>query len=136
MMRRIVYIISGVACVCAVAWLVSQPNWEPAVAVLTAFSTLLGFIAVNGRSGQVDPGYEEKWVDFQYPNDSGLQERLTIAGYRVAWCLDTKLSRKIDLEGWEIVTEIDEMGIPTRFRLKGKPANQTLIKKRVNGPSA
>lgn len=86
-------------------------------------------VIAGGNAGQVEPSYVEKWVDFQYPNDSGLQERVTNAGYRVAWCLDTKLSRKIDLEGWEIVTEPNERGIPTRFRLKDKPVDQTLIKK-------
>ena len=73
----------------------------------------------------------EKWVDFKYPSDSGLQRRLEAAGYRVAWCLDTKLSRKIDLEGWEIVVEPDAQGVRTKFRLKDRPADQTLIKKRT-----
>jgi len=86
-------------------------------------------VIAGGNAGHVVPNYEDKWVDFQYPSDSGLQERLANAGYKVAWCLDTRLSRKIDIEGWEIVTELNERGIPTRFRLKDKPADQTLIKK-------
>jgi hypothetical protein len=73
----------------------------------------------------------EKWVDLKYPFDSGLQLRLEAAGYRVAWCLDTNLSRKIDLEGWEIVIEPDSQGTRTKFRLKDRPANQTLIKRRT-----
>jgi hypothetical protein len=72
----------------------------------------------------------ERWVDFKYPFDSGLQRRLEAAGYRVAWCLDTKLSRKMDLEGWEIVVEPDPQGVPTKFRLKDRPSDQTLIKTR------
>ena len=71
----------------------------------------------------------EKYVDFGYPSDSGLQAKLEAAGYRVAWCLDTKLSRKIDLEGWETVVESDAQGVLTMFRLKDRPADQTLIKK-------
>lgn len=190
---KLILAINGVAFVGAVAWLVSQPSWEPAVASLTLLATLAGLlfadrkspqpmlgqggaairtkdtanlhldnqgvvragaggtggsggdaihiangvqvtiinkgVIAGGNAGQVVPIYEDKWVDFQYPNDSGLQERLTDAGYKVAWCLDTKLSRKIDLEGWEIVTELNGKGIPTRFRLKDKPADQTLIKK-------
>lgn len=63
----------------------------------------------------------EKYVDFNYPSDSGIQQRLETAGYRVAWCLDTKLSRKIDLEGWEIVLEPDTHGVRTKFRLKAPP---------------
>lgn len=72
----------------------------------------------------------EKWVDFRYPSDSGLQSMLNAAGYRVAWCLDTRLARKIDLEGWEIVVEPDDRGMLTKFRLQDRPADQTLIKKR------
>ena len=190
---KLILTINGVAFVGAIAWLVSQPSWEPAVTSLALLATLSGLLFANKKSPQAMPGqggaairtedtanlhldnqgvvragaggtggsggdaihvangvqvtiinkgviaggnaghlaptYEDKWVDFQYPNDSGLQERLTNAGYKVAWCLDTKLSRRIDLEGWEIVTELDEKGIPTRFRLKDKPADQTLIKK-------
>jgi hypothetical protein len=91
-------------------------------------------IRPNARPGEpVSPQsveITEKWVDFKYPSDSGLQQRVETAGYRVAWCLDTKLSRKIDLEGWEIIVEPDAQGVLTKFRLKDRPADQTLIKKR------
>lgn len=190
---KLILTINGVAFVGAVAWLVSQPSWEPAIVALTLLAALFSHIFVDrkfpqampgqggaairtedaanlnldnhgvvragaggsggsggdaihvangvqvtiinkgviagGNAGYAAPSYEDKWVDFHYPNDSGLQERLTNAGYQVAWCLDTKLSRKIDLEGWEIVTELNGRGVPTRFRLKDKPADQTLIKK-------
>jgi hypothetical protein len=72
----------------------------------------------------------EKWVDSNYPYDSGVQQRLEAAAYRVAWCPDTKLSRRIDLEGWEIVVEPDAQGVQTKFRLKDPRADKTLIKKR------
>ena len=72
----------------------------------------------------------EKWVDLRYPNDSGLVHKLEAAGYRVAWSLDTHLSRRIDLEGWEVVIEPDDQGRLIKFRLKDRPADQTLIKKR------
>ena len=92
------------------------------------------WVRPNARPGEpVEPqlgGVIEKWVDLKYPFDSGLQRRLEAAGYRVAWCLDTKLSRKIDLEGWEIVVESDAQGVRTKFRLKDYPADQTLIKRR------
>ncbi len=91
-------------------------------------------IRPNARPGEpVSPQpaeITEKWVDLKYPSDSGLQRRVETAGYRVAWCLDNKLSRKIDLEGWEIVVEPDAQGVLTKFRLKDRPADQTLIKKR------
>ena len=92
------------------------------------------WVRPNARPGEpVKPQLGEvieKWVDFKYPFDSGLQRRLESAGYRVAWCPDTKLSRKIDLEGWEIVVESDVQGVRTKLRLKDRPADQTLIKSR------
>ncbi len=92
------------------------------------------WVRPNPRPGEaVKPpavDVEEKWVDFRYPTDSGLQRRLEAAGYRVAWCLDSRLSRRTDLEGWEVVVEPDDRGSLTKFRLKDRPDDQTLIKKR------
>jgi len=70
----------------------------------------------------------EKWVDLRYPFDSGIQQRLESQGYTVKWCRDDKLSRKIDLEGWEIVVEPDDRGIRSTFRIEDRPTCQTLIK--------
>jgi len=78
------------------------------------------------------PGLVEKWVDSNYPRDSGLQTTLEAAGYKIVWCLDTKLARRLDLEGWEVVVEPDAHGVVSKFRSKDRPANQTLIKKRVS----
>jgi hypothetical protein len=33
------------------------------------------------------PNPVEKWVDLNYPSDSGLQAKLAAAGYKVKWCL-------------------------------------------------
>jgi hypothetical protein len=94
-----------------------------------------GWVRPNARPGEpVKPHVDEpvdKWVDLRYPHDSGLQQRLEAVGYRVAWCSDTKLSRKLDLEGWEVVTEPDAQGARTRFRVKGLPGDQTLIRTRA-----
>jgi hypothetical protein len=73
----------------------------------------------------------EKWTDINYPFASGLQGKLERQGYRVGWCRDTDLPRKLDIEGWEVVVEPDANGIPTSFHLNDLPANQTLVKKRV-----
>lgn len=72
----------------------------------------------------------EKWVDTQYVYVIGLQQRLEAEGYRLAWCLDTKLASRIDLEGWEVVVEPDARGVPTKFRVKDRISDMTLIKKR------
>jgi len=78
------------------------------------------------------PAPVEKWVDSNYPRDSGLQTTLEAAGYKIVWCLDTKLALRVDLEGWEVVVESDAQGVVSKFRLKDRPADQTLIKKRVS----
>ena len=48
-------------------------------------------------------GIEDKWVEFKYPLDSRIQEELENVGYKVRWCDEDKLSRRIDMEGWEKV---------------------------------
>ena len=73
-----------------------------------------------------------RWVDFNYPRDTGLQQRLESEGYQVAWSNDDKVSRKTELEGWEIVLEPDTNAIPTHIKLKTQPQDQTLIKKRIS----
>jgi hypothetical protein len=92
----------------------------------------------NARPGEpVKPQREEimnKWVDPRYPHDSGLQARLEAEGYTVKWCSDTNLVRKIDLEGWEIVVERDAQGVRSKFRIKDRPADQTLIKTKAVVP--
>lgn len=74
--------------------------------------------------------HAQKWVDFKYPKDSGLQDRLEMAGYRVAWSRDSRLARLVELEGWEIVVEKDGQGMPTSFHLRDNPENQVFIKSR------
>jgi hypothetical protein len=72
----------------------------------------------------------DKWVDLNYPRDSGLEAKLSGAGYRVRWCMDTHVTRNVELAGWEVVIESDARGVLTKYRLKDYPGNQTLLKKR------
>ena len=133
-------IINGIALLAAVLWLIFQPGWEPAVTSFALLAVFAGLLYAKdkpalepprkGGAGNAAPQVVEKWVDFKYPSDSGLQAKLEATGYRVAWCLDNKLARKIELDGWEVVIEPDQNGVPTKFRLKDRPADQTLIKKR------
>jgi hypothetical protein len=94
------------------------------------------WVRPNGRPGEpVKPPAQEvinKWVDVAYPYMSGIQTRLESSGYRVGWCRDADLPRKVDLEGWEIVVEPDSNGRPTAFHLRDLPTDQTLVKKRVS----
>jgi hypothetical protein len=48
----------------------------------------------------------------------------------VAWCFDSLLSRKVELEGWEIVVEKTNDGMLASFHLKDGPENHVLIKTR------
>jgi predicted nucleotide-binding protein len=73
----------------------------------------------------------EKIVDMEYPKDSGLKARLADEGYEVRWCMEDKLSRKIDIEGWALVT-LNENGRQLSLKLLDGPYNQILIKKKVN----
>jgi hypothetical protein len=73
----------------------------------------------------------DKCVDFRYPFDSGIQQKLETDGFEVKWCLDSKASRTIDIEGWELVVEPDAKGIVSRFRVKDGPADQILIKRKI-----
>jgi len=75
----------------------------------------------------------EKWVDFHYPEKSGIQKKLKTAGYRMAWVGATRLAG-LELEGWEVVLERDNRGVVTSFHLCTHPENQIFVKKRVVGP--
>jgi hypothetical protein len=93
------------------------------------------WVRPNGRPGEpvapappVEP--REKWVDFRYPADSGIQRALEAAGFGVAWCSDRLLSRRIELEGWEVAIVQDADGAPAQLRLRGRGENETFMRKR------
>jgi len=73
---------------------------------------------------------EIKWVDPNYPSDSGLQPQLETQGYKVRWCRDDFLARRLDIEGWELVEQELGDGRRVNFKIKDRPYDQTLIKKR------
>ncbi len=71
-----------------------------------------------------------RWVDLNYPADSGLLHQLEIRGYEVRWGRDDLLARRLDIEGWELVEQELEDGRRVSFKIKDRPYDQTLIKKR------
>jgi hypothetical protein len=81
-------------------------------------------VAISPKTPQVI----DKLVDLRYPVDSGLQARIEASGYRVAWALESRLSRLIDLEGYELVIEPDRNGVLCSFRVKDRPIDQVLVK--------
>jgi hypothetical protein len=71
---------------------------------------------------------KELFVDFQYPVKSAIQQKLTDAGYRVAWVREVHLPG-LELDGYEVVVEPDRQGKPTSFHLRNpNNDNQVLVK--------
>lgn len=73
---------------------------------------------------------EEKWVDMHYPRDSGLLRELEAEGYRVRWRFDRDVTRAADIEGWELVYQDLGNGRLAVLKLRDRPDNQSLLKKR------
>lgn len=122
----------------------SNPDGSQA-GIQRGFLTLNVQLFMQGRDLQVRPNarpgeavapptveLSESLVDLRYPADSGLQRKLESEGYRVAWCLESKLPRLIDLEKWEVVVERDGEGVLRTFRVKDQPSDQILIKRRIS----
>jgi len=72
----------------------------------------------------------EKWVDINYPRDIGLIRQLEAEGYKAKWCFDRDVPRVVDIQGWEIVYLDAGKGQLTILKLRDRPDNQTLVKKR------
>lgn len=70
-----------------------------------------------------------KWVDLNYPHDSGLQALLEAEGYIIRWSTDGRLARRLDIEGWSLVTE-EVGGQSVVLKVRDRPEDQTLIKKK------
>lgn len=71
-----------------------------------------------------------KWVDFEYPRNSGLIAELEEQGYKIRWCSDDKLARRIDIEGWSVVKQGSQSEKKSVFKLRDRPHDQTLIMKK------
>lgn len=71
-----------------------------------------------------------KYVDLNYPRDSGLQAQLEAERYKTRWSNDDLLARRLDLEDWSLATERDADGNEVVLKLSGHGENQTLIKKK------
>jgi predicted HTH transcriptional regulator len=89
----------------------------------------MGELAAANRDGQPASPLE-KWVDVSYPADAEIIREEEARGYRVSWCRDDHLARKLDLEGCELVKRLDPDDREVIFRLQDRPSNQTLIRKK------
>jgi len=93
------------------------------------------FVKPNARPGERVPTspaiIEDKSVGFNYPTESGIQPRLEAAGYKLGWSLESQVTGRVDLHGWEIVVEPDAKGRLSRFRCKDPRDDLILLKKRI-----
>jgi hypothetical protein len=71
----------------------------------------------------------EQQVDTQYPVTSGMQQRLEAAGYRVRWSAVSRVAT-LEREGWEVVVESDQHGMPTKYYVITQPENLVYVKTR------
>jgi hypothetical protein len=81
-------------------------------------------------ASQIPIAPTEKWVDVNYPRDSGLVAQHEAAGYQVRWCADLGVARALDIEGWEYAYQDLGGGRLAILRLQDGPYNQTLIRRR------
>ncbi len=70
-----------------------------------------------------------RWVDLQYPEDSGLKSKLEAKGYELRWAREDRVARQVDLEGWEpVVAEVPGIGRAT-FQVKDPMWNLLLLRR-------
>jgi hypothetical protein len=91
------------------------------------FSVRRGDNQPGSQRQQAEPSV--KWVDFNYPKDVGILADLEGQGYRVGWCSEEALARRLDIEGWSLVTQTAESGQNIVLKMKDNPHNQVLIMK-------
>ena len=91
------------------------------------------FSILRGENPSESETYQQefsiKWVDLQYPSDSGLQEELERQGYQIRWCTENHLARRLDIEGWFLVNQTTESGKRVILKVKDHPYDQTLVMK-------
>ncbi len=71
-----------------------------------------------------------KYVDIGYPADIGLKKQYEDQGYRIRWFSDNRVIRKIEIEGWEYAYQKSQNGKLFILKIKDRPYDQTLLKKK------
>lgn len=98
-----------------------------------AWRSVGNFEPTRGGRPRPNPPKSEptvKFVDMNYPHDSGLQGRLEADGFRVRWCEESSIARRLDIEGWTLATVTGPDGREIILKMKDRPEDQTLLKKR------
>jgi hypothetical protein len=82
------------------------------------------------RPGETMPplqvGPERKAVSMDFVRVSGIQARQETAGYRTHWCRESQFAER-QLEGWKLVVENDEHGMPATFYVKGRGGEEDML---------
>ena len=107
------------------------------------FLTLHVQIFVRGNECSIRPNFKpgeavkppaveifEKDVSIDYPEKTGIIQKLKNEGYRSFWCADCNLAEMLDVKGWERVIERDRNGTLCSFRVKDRVSDLFLLKKR------
>lgn len=115
---------------------------EASVGLKRGFLTLHVQIFLQGREARLLPNARpgdrvdpepvqilDTVVDFRFPSDSQLQLNLEAKGYAVVWALEQKLPLLLR-QGWEIVVAAGADGVLRTFRLRDRPFDQILLKRR------
>ncbi|HEX4028078.1 MAG TPA: hypothetical protein VHX18_10685, partial [Rhizomicrobium sp.] len=74
----------------------------------------------------------EKCVDFNYPTASGLQGRLNDLGFQIGWAQERNVAQRVEIDGWQIVTEPDGHGNLTSYRVKDRPHDLILLRRKIH----
>jgi hypothetical protein len=75
----------------------------------------------------VVPAVSDVLVDFNFPTQCGIQQRLESQGYRVSWSRPELVAKRLH-DGCEVVEEPDKTGALRRFHLRD---GMVLLKRRV-----
>ncbi|MEO8402115.1 MAG: hypothetical protein ABI597_10035 [Gammaproteobacteria bacterium] len=87
------------------------------IALLAGILTIIGVIYSLGKDywnfrkvkkplvNNPEKIHEEKFVNFNYPKDSGIQDKWEKEGYAVAWVSPRNVETK-KLEGYIVITEV------------------------------
>ena len=69
-----------------------------------------------------------KWVDLGYPQDAGISKELDEKGYRLRWFAESRATRAIEFQGWELVVVRSDGGGRVTLWVRDNPEAAVLLK--------
>ena len=64
----------------------------------------------------------DKWVNYDYPINSGIQKDLEVHGYKVCWSSAQDECERVDLQGWERVLLPQKNGVSFILKIRDLPS--------------